>query len=196
MFWNPFSVFFSQLLSHLWRMFHRENCDFSHFFTNLSPIYFLKATFNDVFHDFLQIFAVGGGFWTPHGPFFRKAVGGGPPTVMSRAPAAGLPTPSGASWIPCHAVERGTWRTSSTCWVTKGCWEIHGLIMENHGKTIGKPWENGGLPGLVMTVTVCELENGDLVRGFTQLENGGSSHGYVSLPEGSPMGPSWGPIEI
>ena len=48
----------------------------------------------------------------------RKAVGGGPPTAMSRAPAAGLPTPRGASWIPCHAVEpaeRGTWRTSSTC---------------------------------------------------------------------------------
>ena len=29
------------------------------------------------------------------------------------------------------------------------------------------------------------IEHGDLVRGFSQPENGGSFHSYVSLPEGT-----------
>ena len=47
-------------------------------------------------------------------------------------------------------------------------------------------YENGNIPGLVMEKQFANLKMTRLNRnsGFSQLENDGSFHSYVSLPEG------------
>ena len=107
---------------------------FALFHKSVANIYFLKTTFNDVFHDFLQIFA---GFWTFHGP--KK---------------------EGSWWWTSYSDEQGSssWAANAQrrlvdplpCSGASGAWHVEnefhllsdeGLLREpweNHGKTIGK----------------------------------------------------------